>query len=210
MRHIWILLLFTHAGLFSPLKRNFNVLIFPVIRRQIPLNSHHLMALSLKLDKIYTNSNNNHWQIFYAVVDNFKGFFNSLCTLYCYCTSWPLLLWLLFPFFRFQTIWLQVTKLGLEFNAARRGEVGASLWYFWIIGWELAWEMWDRMTLSFPGHEWDGTGSDQSEASIQITWPVSTNQRPVLAGVSDDITNWHLHLTLRGPSSSGQGGLCIF
>ena len=38
------------------------------------------MALSLKLDKIYNNSNNNHWQIFYAVVDNFKGVFNSLYT----------------------------------------------------------------------------------------------------------------------------------
>ena len=36
------------------------------------------MALSLKLDKIYNN--NSHGQIFNAVVDNLKGFFNSLYT----------------------------------------------------------------------------------------------------------------------------------
>ena len=37
------------------------------------------MALGLKLDKIY-NNNNSHGQIFNAVVDNFKGVFNSLYT----------------------------------------------------------------------------------------------------------------------------------
>lgn len=51
------LVTFYTRELFSWLKRNFNVLIFPVIRGQIPLNSHLLMALSLKLDKIYNNNN---------------------------------------------------------------------------------------------------------------------------------------------------------